>query len=48
MARAVLLRFGVWVAANRSIPAGTTNDPAAALSYYQPFLASGPAMVAGD
>lgn len=40
--------LGVWAAAPRTTPAGATNDPLLALRYYQPFLAAGPAIVAGD
>ncbi len=40
--------LGVWVADARQVPAGATNDPAAALRHHRPFLAAAPAVVAGD
>lgn len=40
--------LGVWSADPRAIPAGTTNDPLAALRRYRPVLAAGPSVVAGD
>ena len=40
--------LGVWVADRRRIPPGATNEPAAAISYYAPFLAAAPSVVAGD
>ena len=40
--------LGLWVADPRKIPAGTTNEPLAALHYYRSFLAAGPSIVAGD
>ncbi|MCU0501516.1 MAG: endonuclease/exonuclease/phosphatase family protein [Anaerolineae bacterium] len=40
--------LGVWVADARKIPPGATNDPAAAIDYYRPFLEAAPSVVAGD
>jgi exodeoxyribonuclease-3 len=40
--------LGVWVADARKIPPGATNDPLRAISFYRPFLAGAPAVVAGD
>ena len=40
--------LGLWAADPRKVPAGATNDPAAALQHYRSFLAAGPAVVAGD
>jgi exodeoxyribonuclease-3 len=40
--------LGLWAADPRKIPAGTTNDPAAALRHYRGFLAAGPSFVTGD
>ena len=40
--------LGLWAADPRKVPAGATNDPAAALQHYRDFLAAGPAVVAGD
>jgi len=40
--------LGLWAADPRRIPAGATNDPAAALHHYRNFLAAGPSVVAGD
>ena len=40
--------LGLWVADPRKIPPGSTHEPLAALNYYQPFLAAGPSVVAGD
>lgn len=40
--------LGVWSAGPRTMPAGATNDPLAALAYYRRFLSEGPAVVAGD
>jgi len=40
--------LGLWAADPRKIPAGATNDPAAALCHYRGFLATGPTVVTGD
>jgi exodeoxyribonuclease III len=40
--------LGVWVADARKIPPGATNDPLRAIGFYRPFLATAPAVVAGD
>ncbi len=40
--------LGVWSADPRTMPAGATNEPLAALRRYRPFLTAGPAVVAGD
>jgi exodeoxyribonuclease III len=40
--------LGVWVADARKIPPDATNDPAAAINFYRPFLGAAPSVVAGD
>jgi hypothetical protein len=40
--------LGLWTADPRKVPAGATNDPAAALQHYRSFLAAGTSIVAGD
>jgi hypothetical protein len=40
--------LGVWMADPRRIPAGATNHPLAALSYYRRFISAAAAVVAGD
>ncbi len=46
--RCQLNLLGLWRADDRKLPAGSTNDPLAALRYYRRFVSTASSVVAGD